>query len=73
MRKAEMHVQLKPGIFGVKVRIMPPGAEFPDKIQLIEEKPAEASLTKEEPKQPASAEKPEKPEEVEEKEGEGEE
>jgi len=72
MRKAEMHVQLKPGIFGVKVRIMPPGAEFPDKIQLIEEKPAEA-LTKEEPKQPTSAEKPEKLEEVEEKEGEGEE
>jgi small subunit ribosomal protein S3 len=24
LRKAELHVQLKPGIFGVKVRIMPP-------------------------------------------------
>lgn len=35
MRKAELHVQLKPGIFGVKVRIMPPSAEFPDKIEII--------------------------------------
>ena len=35
MRKAELHVQLKPGIFGVKVRIMPPDAEFPDKIEII--------------------------------------
>lgn len=39
MRKAEMHVQLKPGIFGIKVRIMPPDAQFPDKIQIIEEEP----------------------------------
>lgn len=36
MRKAEVHVQLKPGIFGVKVRIMPPDAKFPDKLQIIE-------------------------------------
>lgn len=36
MRKAEVHVQLKPGTFGVKVRIMPPDAEFPDKIQIVE-------------------------------------
>jgi small subunit ribosomal protein S3 len=35
MRKAELHVQLKQGIFGVKVRIMPPEAEFPDKISII--------------------------------------
>lgn len=38
-RKAEVHVQLKPGIFGVKVKIMPPEAQFPDKIQIIEEHP----------------------------------
>ncbi len=39
MRTAELHVQLKPGILGVKVRIIPPEAEFPDqvKIQIIEE------------------------------------
>ena len=48
MRKAEMHVQLKPGIIGVRVKLMPPDAVFPDKIQIIipdvaptEEKPAE--------------------------------
>ncbi|MBX5328451.1 MAG: 30S ribosomal protein S3 [Candidatus Bathyarchaeota archaeon] len=39
MRKAEVHVQLKPGIFGVRVRIMPPDAKFPDKIQIVEEAP----------------------------------
>ncbi len=39
MRAAELHVQLKPGILGVKVRIIPPDAQFPDqvKIQIIEE------------------------------------
>jgi len=36
LRKAEVHVQLKPGIFGVKVRIMPPDAKFPDKIQIVD-------------------------------------
>jgi small subunit ribosomal protein S3 len=36
MRKAEVHVQLKPGIFGVRVRIMPPDAVFPDKIEIAE-------------------------------------
>ncbi|MEM3458579.1 MAG: 30S ribosomal protein S3 [Candidatus Bathyarchaeia archaeon] len=45
MRKAEVHVQLKPGIFGVRVRIMPPDAKFPDKIQIVEEAPP---LTEEE-------------------------
>jgi small subunit ribosomal protein S3 len=37
MRKAEMHVQLKSGILGVKVRIMPPEAKFPDQVQIVEE------------------------------------
>ncbi|MEM3696669.1 MAG: 30S ribosomal protein S3 [Candidatus Bathyarchaeia archaeon] len=41
MRKAEVHVQLKPGIFGVRVRIMPPDAVFPDKIQIAEAPPPE--------------------------------
>lgn len=40
-RKAVMHVQLKPGIFGVKVRIMPPDAIFPDKIKIAEKLPPE--------------------------------
>ncbi len=34
MRKAELHVQLKPGILGVKVRLIPPDAEFPDQVQV---------------------------------------
>ena len=37
LRKAELHAQLKPGILGVKVRIMPPDAEFPDQVQIVEE------------------------------------
>ena len=43
LHKAELHVQLKPGIFGVKVRIMPPEAKFPDQVQIIEEIPLEAA------------------------------
>jgi small subunit ribosomal protein S3 len=39
MRKTEAHVQLKPGMFGVKVKIMPPDAKFPDKIQIVTELP----------------------------------
>jgi small subunit ribosomal protein S3 len=34
MRKAELHVQLKPGILGVKVSLLPPDAQFPDKVQV---------------------------------------
>jgi len=41
VRKAELNVQLKPGMFGVKVRIMPPDAEFPDQVQIVEEVPEE--------------------------------
>lgn len=44
MRKAEVHVQLKPGIYGIKVRIMPPDAKFPDKIQIVEAPPVEEPL-----------------------------
>jgi len=50
MKKAEAHVQLKPGIIGVKVKIMPPDAQFPDKIQIAEELPPEEKVEeKEEP------------------------
>jgi small subunit ribosomal protein S3 len=38
-RKAEVHVQLKPGIIGVRVKIMPPDAQFPDKVQIVSELP----------------------------------
>jgi len=45
LHKAELHVQLKPGIFGIKVRIMPPEASFPDKVEMIEA-PSEISEEK---------------------------
>ena len=39
MRKAVLHVQLKPGTLGVNVRLLPPDAQFPDqvKVHVIEE------------------------------------
>ncbi|OYT51155.1 30S ribosomal protein S3 [Candidatus Bathyarchaeota archaeon ex4484_135] len=39
LRKAVVHVQLKPGIYGIKVTIMPPEAKFPDqpRIKMPEE------------------------------------
>ncbi len=72
-RKAELHVQLKPGILGVKVRIMPPDAKFPDQVQMAEEileeevtdvtdvtevtEAAEATEATETPEKPEAAEK----------------
>lgn len=47
MQKAEVHVQLKPGIFGVRVRIMPPDAKFPDKIEIAESLPSEEEAAEE--------------------------
>jgi small subunit ribosomal protein S3 len=47
MRKAEVHVQLKPGIFGVRVRIMPPDAKFPDKLEIVGETPPEEKVAEE--------------------------
>jgi len=51
IRKAELPVQLKPGIMGVKVRIVPPNADFPDRTQVfreIPEVPVEAEKVTEE-------------------------
>jgi len=58
MQKAVVHVQLKPGIFGIRVRIMPPDAKFPDKIQIVENlSPLEEKITEEKTEQePAPAE-----------------
>lgn len=44
LRKAVVHVQLKPGIFGIKVTIMPPDARFPDKLEVKEPEEVEAEL-----------------------------
>ncbi|MEM3022325.1 MAG: 30S ribosomal protein S3 [Candidatus Bathyarchaeia archaeon] len=32
MREATHYTQLKPGLFGIKVRILPPNVEFPDRV-----------------------------------------
>jgi len=40
-KKAEAHVQLKPGMIGVRVKIMPPDAIFPDKVQIAAALPKE--------------------------------
>jgi small subunit ribosomal protein S3 len=62
MQKAEVHVQLKPGIFGIRVRIMPPDTVFPDKIRIVdrlppEEKKPEAKAEQESPAEEQAAEK----------------
>jgi len=41
LRKAQLHVQLKPGIYGIKVCIMPPDATFPDQVRFPETIPEE--------------------------------
>jgi small subunit ribosomal protein S3 len=77
IRKAEAHVQLKPGMFGIKVRIMPPDAQFPDRIKIADELPPEEEKTQEEKTEtpPAEEKAEEKTEEapIEEKEKEAEE
>ncbi len=45
-RKTEAHVQLKAGMFGVRVKIMPPDAQFPDKIKILTELPPEPAAEK---------------------------
>jgi small subunit ribosomal protein S3 len=59
LQTAVMHVQLKPGIFGVRVRIMPPNVQFPDKVEILENvpkmeetKPTEAVKEEIEPVEP---------------------
>jgi len=56
VRTAVTHVQLKPGIFGVKVSIMPPNVKLPDQIEFLEdvvekaEKSVEENLSEAEPR-----------------------
>jgi len=63
LREATLHVQLKPGMYGIKVRIMPPDASFPDQIKLIEPTQEEPTKT-EKPEPTKEAEQPPEPEEV---------
>jgi small subunit ribosomal protein S3 len=62
LREAVLHVQLKPGMYGIKARIMPPDATFPDQIKLKEPTPQEET-EKPKPETAAPAE-PEKPSEA---------
>jgi small subunit ribosomal protein S3 len=50
LHTAVLHVQLKPGIFGIKVRIMPPDAKFPDQVKIIDIAPTETPETMEKAK-----------------------
>jgi small subunit ribosomal protein S3 len=61
-RKTEAHVQLKAGMFGVRVKIMPPDAEFPDKIKILKELPP--SLAEKEPEKPTQPQKTETQEQI---------
>jgi small subunit ribosomal protein S3 len=63
MKKAEIHVQLKPGIIGVRVKLMPPDAVFPDKIQIVSELPPSEEKVEEVPQEKAEAKVEEKTEE----------
>ncbi len=58
-RKTEAHVQLKPGMFGVQVKIMPPDAKFPDKVKILAQAPA-APVTEKKVEVPVQQEKQEK-------------
>jgi small subunit ribosomal protein S3 len=60
-RRTEVHVQLKPGMFGVRVRLMPPDAQFPDKIKIAEVAPKEEAVAEEKAETPTAKEKLEKP------------
>lgn len=58
MQKAVAHVQLKQGMFGIRVRILPPDTVFPDKLTIADTLPPEDELAAK------VAEKEAKPEEV---------
>ncbi len=42
------HVKMKSGVYGITVKIVPPGVQFPDKMKLEEEKAPEGSEPKNE-------------------------
>lgn len=60
MKKAEAHIQLKPGMIGVRVKIMPPDAYFPDKVTILEPKQVDepAIITQESAPAPAQVPQP---------------
>ena len=59
IRKADAQAQLKTGIVGIKVRIMPPDIRLPDDIELVEYKETKTEEIGEVPKEKViAAEKP---------------
>jgi small subunit ribosomal protein S3 len=62
MNKAELHVQLKPGILGVRVSIMPPDAKFPDRVEIVP--PEKMEIEAEPPAEGGAEEAGETPEET---------
>ena len=69
VRRAVVHTQMKPGIFGIRVSIMPPGIEFPDQVKINEiepepQLPKEITETPQETSEEIPEEQPEKTEEV---------
>ncbi|MEM2906376.1 MAG: 30S ribosomal protein S3 [Candidatus Bathyarchaeia archaeon] len=44
LRTAVLNVQLKPGLWGIAVRILPPASVFPDRISIREIAPTEAAV-----------------------------
>lgn len=68
VRKADLQAQLKTGIIGVKVSIMPPETVLPDNIELLEEKEEVVEeVTEEADEEKDSSKEEEKPQEKEEK------
>ncbi|MBI2657851.1 30S ribosomal protein S3 [Candidatus Woesearchaeota archaeon] len=47
VRKSNAQAQLKTGIIGIKVKIMPPDIKLPDDIELVEEKEVKVEAVKE--------------------------
>lgn len=57
VNKSYAQAKLKTGVIGVKVSIMPPGTELPDKVELVKEKEEKKEDIKEEPKEESKEEK----------------
>ena len=58
VRKADAQAQLKTGIIGVKVSIMPPDIILPDDIELVDEKEIKIEIKTEKVKEDTKKEKP---------------
>lgn len=63
LREAVLNVQLKPGLYGIKVRILPANSPFPDQVKITE--PVAEAVTEGPPK-PETGEAPKEPERLEE-------